>query len=145
MRSPITAFTFFITSVGLWLRYSLPWKTKGYLRDECKRLSDLKQSSDAGMKSLSDLVDDLLEQRAGLRKEVVAAEQDAADERSARTEMEGARIQEHEAVRRMMFGLSHGLEGTLSLVNEFIVRLPDCTPDQADKAQVMQGLVRQVH
>jgi hypothetical protein len=126
-------------SIRLWVRDVLPWRTKAALRDEIRRLEDEKQGLHSG---LSITMTRMGVKRAALAKENGKVRQEAAEERSARVKIEGDRIAEHSAVRGLMFHLSNGLGTTLKAVDDFIVQLPDYTPDQAEREQVMQGLVR---
>lgn len=145
MRNPFAGFPAAFNHLRLVIRYRLPWRTKGYLRDECRRLSDERDANMAGLKAISKEFGQLNQRFSDQATELNDTREELKGERNARVELEGQRIEEHQAVSRLAFGLSNGLEATLGLVNEFIVGLPDYKPDQEERAQVMQGLTRQVH
>lgn len=145
MENPWPAIMFTFCCVRLWFRYKLPWKTKGYLRDEAKRHADERDHAVKGIGHFRGSLEKSIETNNQLIHDRNTAREEASEERTARLKLEGQRIQEHEALRHLTFGLSNGLEATLGLVNEFIVQLPDFTPDQAERGEVISGLVKQVH
>jgi hypothetical protein len=145
MKRPITAFIFFVTTMRLWLRYKLPWRTKGYLRDESLRLTDERDANMAAMRACAGEMRKEIERHSVTSTELSDTREELRGERAGRLQLEGQRIEEHQALNRLAFGLAHGLEGTLTTLNEFITSQPDYKPDQAEREEVMQGLTRQVH
>ena len=129
----------------MWVRYKLPWRTKGYLRDEVRALGDQRDHAVNAVTHFNSGLERAVRENSQLRLDLNAAQEEAKGELAARVTLEGQRIQEHEALRRLTFGLSNGLQTTLGLVNEMIVQMPDYTPDQAERAEVIEGLVKQVH
>lgn len=145
MGNPWPAIVVTACGIRLWVRYKLPWKTKGHLRDLVRQRSDEAEHAIGGLREYHARLEREIEAVNQLRLDLNTATEEAKSERLARVELEGQRIQEHEALGRLAFGLSNGLEATLGLVNDFLLQLPDYRPDQADRAEVMQGLVKQVH
>ncbi len=112
----------------------VPWVTRGGYRDLCETAKTEKVHVNGALRYMAESLEKTVYE---LRQ--VTAERDG--ERRAKQKLETQRVEEHEALRRMMFGLSNGLETTLGVVDKFVAELPDYTPDQAERSEVVADLV----
>jgi len=117
----------------LWIEDFVPWSTRGQLRDERDHAVNSIKMFAEGLSRASD-------ERRDWRERAEAAEGEIGDIRSNASRLETNRIAEHEALRKLMFGMSHNLEGSLKLINDFIVVLPNYTPDGSERSKVFEGL-----
>lgn len=145
MRNPLPALLSTLYGIRLWVRDVLPWRTKSKLREELQCACDERDGLHSGLTVYQEAIVTVSREREGLEEETSKLRREATEEREARVKLEGDRIAEHGAVRGLMFNLSNALGATLKGVDDFIVQLPDYTPDQAEREQVMLRLTEQVH